>query len=136
MHSQRMAEGIPPETGLQFLLQDSLVRKSIIEKKWKEIRDGEGGAEGENGASKRKGKESRKQKGKGAKTKNLKEGEGWGLSLNEVIHLVNTAEISNEMTHYAVVMDPKEGKVVWRRAYEVGELGEDSDSSSDGSSGE
>ena len=46
------------------------------------------------------------------------------LNLKDVLELISQAEISHEMTHYAVVMDPSEGRLLWRRAYQVGELGE------------
>ncbi|KAF4457138.1 hypothetical protein F53441_926 [Fusarium austroafricanum] len=36
----------------------------------------------------------------------------------DVIKFLQDDEIRNEETHYAVIMDPKEGKVIWRRAYE------------------
>jgi hypothetical protein len=42
------------------------------------------------------------------------------VTQRDVIRFLEDDEISNEETHYAVIMDPKEGKVVWRRMYEVG----------------
>ncbi|ENH75861.1 hypothetical protein FOC1_g10002998 [Fusarium oxysporum f. sp. cubense race 1] len=36
----------------------------------------------------------------------------------DVIKFLQNDMIRNEETHYAVIMDPKEGKVTWRRAYE------------------
>ncbi|KAF4953266.1 hypothetical protein FGADI_6132 [Fusarium gaditjirri] len=36
----------------------------------------------------------------------------------DVIKFLENDMIRNEETHYAVIMDPKEGKVTWRRAYE------------------
>ncbi|KAK0640691.1 beta subunit of N-acylethanolamine-hydrolyzing acid amidase-domain-containing protein [Cercophora newfieldiana] len=139
---KRMADGVPAETVVQFLLQDSMVRKWMINEKWEEIRDGEGeggGERSEKGSRERKrrgkGKGKEKMEGKGEKAGKLKREEGWGVSLDEVLQMVNTGWISNDMTHYAVVMDPEEGKVVWRRAYEVGELG-GSDSSDEEGEGE
>ncbi|KAM0544211.1 hypothetical protein ACHAPJ_011900 [Fusarium lateritium] len=44
----------------------------------------------------------------------------------DVIGFLKDEEISNPETHYAVVMDPKEGKVIWRRLYEA--VGDESSS--------
>ncbi|KAK0617595.1 beta subunit of N-acylethanolamine-hydrolyzing acid amidase-domain-containing protein [Immersiella caudata] len=106
---KRMAEEIPPETPMEWLVQDSWVRKYIIGKKYE-------------GIVKAGGKDRKKKRKEG-------DGEAWGVSFEEVIDMVNTGEISNEMTHYAVVMDPEKGAVVWRRAYEVGELEREEDDS-------
>ncbi|KAF5599546.1 hypothetical protein FPANT_3299 [Fusarium pseudoanthophilum] len=37
----------------------------------------------------------------------------------DVVKFLQNDMIRNEETHYAVIMDPKEGKVMWRRAYEL-----------------
>ena len=37
----------------------------------------------------------------------------------DVIKFLEHDEISNDETHYAVIMDPKEGKVVWRKMYTI-----------------
>ncbi|KAJ4129878.1 hypothetical protein NW768_006848 [Fusarium equiseti] len=37
----------------------------------------------------------------------------------DVIKFLEHDEISNDETHYAVIMDPKEGKVVWRKMYAI-----------------
>ena len=37
--------------------------------------------------------------------------------LEKVTKLLKTYPIANEETHYAVVMDPKAGNVVWERRY-------------------
>jgi len=109
-----IAEHVPAETGMSFLVEDSLERKSQISEKWDELL-----------------REKWRGKGKG-KRREDGDGERGGVSLDEVLQMVNTGEISNEMTHYAVVMDPREGRVVWRRAYEVGELGGGLSSSEEG----
>ncbi|KAK5658030.1 hypothetical protein OQA88_2585 [Cercophora sp. LCS_1] len=53
-----------------------------------------------------------------------KTGKKEAVEMDEVLELVSLEGISNEMTHYAVVMDPEEGKLVWRRVYDLGELGD------------
>ncbi|KAK2074867.1 hypothetical protein P8C59_009039 [Phyllachora maydis] len=45
-----------------------------------------------------------------------------GVGLEDVMRLVGDRSISNPQTHYAVVMDPESGGLLWRRAYEVGDL--------------
>lgn len=37
---------------------------------------------------------------------------------NEAVAWLTTYPVLNESTHYAVVMDPAEGKVVWAKRYE------------------
>ncbi|KAB5518838.1 beta subunit of N-acylethanolamine-hydrolyzing acid amidase-domain-containing protein [Coniochaeta sp. 2T2.1] len=46
---------------------------------------------------------------------------GDAVGMEDVLKFLNDRDrwIVNEETHYAVVMDPKSGDVVWRRAYEV-----------------
>lgn len=51
------------------------------------------------------------------------------MSVNDVIRMVSDPEISNEQTHYAVVMDPLEGKVRWATMYPAA----DDDDGDDGS---
>ncbi|KAH8670662.1 hypothetical protein BGZ61DRAFT_459733 [Ilyonectria robusta] len=41
------------------------------------------------------------------------------VTLDDVKLFLDDEDISNEETHYAVIMDPTVGKVLWRRAYEV-----------------
>ncbi len=43
---------------------------------------------------------------------------GDSITMDDVMRLVRDKEISNEMTHYAVVMDPESGKIIWRRRYD------------------
>ena len=43
------------------------------------------------------------------------------VSMEDVLHMVRDVEISNEETHYAVLMDPERGKILWRRAYPADE---------------
>lgn len=52
------------------------------------------------------------------------------VTLDAVKLFLNDEDISNEETHYAVIMDPTVGKVLWRRAYEADD---DDYSYSDGS---
>ncbi|KAF4340775.1 n-acylsphingosine amidohydrolase [Fusarium beomiforme] len=40
------------------------------------------------------------------------------VTRSDVVRFLQDDMIRNEETHYAVIMDPKEGRVVWRRAYE------------------
>ncbi|KAF4419111.1 hypothetical protein FACUT_11569 [Fusarium acutatum] len=40
------------------------------------------------------------------------------VTREDVVKFLQNDMIRNEETHYAVIMDPKEGKVMWRRAYE------------------
>ncbi|SPJ71920.1 uncharacterized protein FTOL_01648 [Fusarium torulosum] len=41
------------------------------------------------------------------------------VTMSDVIGFLEHDEIGNLETHYAVIMDPEEGKVLWRRQYEV-----------------
>ncbi|PCD31894.1 hypothetical protein FGRA07_09893 [Fusarium graminearum] len=43
----------------------------------------------------------------------------------DVIKFLEDDEIRNEETHYAVIMNPKDGKVIWRKKYEAGESSEE-----------
>ena len=40
------------------------------------------------------------------------------VTMDDVMRFVRDKEVSNEMTHYAVVMDPESGKILWRRCYD------------------
>ncbi|CAI6098937.1 unnamed protein product [Clonostachys chloroleuca] len=42
------------------------------------------------------------------------------ISMADVREFVRDPEIRNEETHYAIIMDPSEGKVLWRRVFEEG----------------
>jgi len=46
---------------------------------------------------------------------------GNAVGMEDVLKFLNDRDkwIVNEETHYAVIMDPKAGRMVWRRAYEV-----------------
>ncbi|KLU85744.1 hypothetical protein MAPG_04764 [Magnaporthiopsis poae ATCC 64411] len=57
------------------------------------------------------------------------------VSPDDVLKLVLNPEICNEETHYAVVMDPGLGKVLWRRAFPL-ELPPDSGSADDATDGD
>ncbi|KAM0347663.1 hypothetical protein ACHAPU_004677 [Fusarium lateritium] len=48
------------------------------------------------------------------------------VTLPDVIYFLEDEQISTPETHFAIIMDPKEGKVIWRRQYEF-----ESESSSD-----
>jgi hypothetical protein len=43
--------------------------------------------------------------------------EGQELTMGDVERFVRDREISNEETHYTVIMDPQSGRVIWRRSY-------------------
>ncbi|KAF4992503.1 hypothetical protein FDECE_13692 [Fusarium decemcellulare] len=47
--------------------------------------------------------------------------EGQVVTLRDVIQFLKDDEISNDETHYAVIMDPTDGKVIWRKLYESDE---------------
>jgi len=40
------------------------------------------------------------------------------VGVRDVLGLVKDREVSNEETHYAVIMDPEQGTVLWRRVFE------------------
>jgi hypothetical protein len=40
-----------------------------------------------------------------------------GVALDDVLHMLGHEYISHGGTHYAVVMDPKHGQILWRRVY-------------------
>ena len=42
---------------------------------------------------------------------------GVSVKRNEVIEWLSAWPVTNECTHYAVIMDPKEGKVVWLKRF-------------------
>ncbi|KAG9497303.1 hypothetical protein J7337_012098 [Fusarium musae] len=50
------------------------------------------------------------------------------VTREDVVKFLQNDMIRNEETHYAVIMDPKEGKVMWRSAYEYVSEGEDGSS--------
>lgn len=52
------------------------------------------------------------------------------VTMSDVIGFLEHEGISNPETHYAVIMDPEEGKVIWRRQYEVESESGSEDSSS------
>ena len=39
------------------------------------------------------------------------------VAIDDLLQIVKDVEISNDETHYSVLMDPQNGKVVWRRVY-------------------
>lgn len=51
--------------------------------------------------------------------KGRREGSGGAVGMDDVLAIVEDSCISNDETHYAVVMDPCNGKVLWRRVYIV-----------------
>ncbi|KAK3332871.1 beta subunit of N-acylethanolamine-hydrolyzing acid amidase-domain-containing protein [Cercophora scortea] len=91
-----------PEEIIQLLLEDSISRKGTVKTVW---------------ASRLEQRRRRNPKSD-------------GVGLEDVLHMLGAEEISGEPTHYAVVMDPEHGTVLWRRVYDVGELDPASDSDS------
>ncbi|KAF9773972.1 hypothetical protein IL306_008109 [Fusarium sp. DS 682] len=88
--ASELAEG-DDATGMAFVVGYSLERKSHLDDLWrKRVR-----------ACKRKHK----------LRSNV-------VTQSDVVRFLEDDMIRNEETHYAVIMDPKEGTVAWRRAYE------------------
>ncbi|KAF7556707.1 hypothetical protein G7Z17_g1238 [Cylindrodendrum hubeiense] len=50
------------------------------------------------------------------------------VTLDDVKLFLKDEDISNDETHYAVIMDPKAGTILWRRAYEADESSESDES--------
>jgi hypothetical protein len=48
-----------------------------------------------------------------------------GVALGDVLHMLGHEYISDGSTHYAVVMDPKHGQILWRRVYGTEDLRDD-----------
>ncbi|KAF7548517.1 hypothetical protein G7046_g8656 [Stylonectria norvegica] len=48
------------------------------------------------------------------------------VTVKDVLQLVKDEEISNEETHYAVVMDPQVGQILWRKVYDLDDESESS----------
>lgn len=48
--------------------------------------------------------------------------QGDEVAMDDVLRFVNDLDISNDETHYAVVMDPGVENIVWRRADEAGKI--------------
>ncbi|KAK1771949.1 beta subunit of N-acylethanolamine-hydrolyzing acid amidase-domain-containing protein [Phialemonium atrogriseum] len=48
----------------------------------------------------------------------------WAVAVEDVLAVLQDPEVSNSDTHYAAIMDPQNGKILWRRVYMPGELGE------------
>lgn len=110
------------ETGMDSLVEDSLDRKETISRVW----------EAKIKTIRRKSGSNSRGKGNSSRRDTDREGsEDPALGLDDVLGLIAQEGISNDMTHYSVVMDPSEGRVLWRRAYQVGELGERYASESD-----
>jgi hypothetical protein len=47
------------------------------------------------------------------------------VALDDVLHMLGHEYISDGSTHYAVVMDPKHGQILWRRVYGTEDLRDD-----------
>ena len=45
-----------------------------------------------------------------------------GVALDDVLHMLGHEYISYGGTHYAVVMDPEHGEILWRRVYRTEDL--------------
>ncbi|KAK0710157.1 hypothetical protein B0T26DRAFT_724229 [Lasiosphaeria miniovina] len=52
-----------------------------------------------------------------------------GVLIDDVLKMLGHEYITHDQTHYAVVMDPLTGRVLWRRAYALDELGSDNSGS-------
>lgn len=52
-----------------------------------------------------------------------------GVLLDDVLKMLGHEYITHDQTHYSVIMDPLTGRVLWRRAYDLGELGSDNSGS-------
>jgi hypothetical protein len=107
------ARNVAPESGMDFLVDDSLDRKETVRGDWK------------------KNVKKATRRGKQRDVKADEPAMGDGIKMKDVLGMLARENISNEMTHYAVVMDPERGKVMWRRAYQAGELGGGTSSSED-----
>ncbi len=85
--------------GMEALVEESRDRLDAIAIKWR--------------ACVRKAKRQAKKDGKNPSTveRNLT------VTANEVIEWVSAYPITNEQTHFATIMDPMEGQVVWTRVY-------------------
>ncbi|CAM1501308.1 Fc.00g104700.m01.CDS01 [Cosmosporella sp. VM-42] len=93
-HMSAAAEDLDSDgdvTGMADILKYSLARKTHLEEMWqKRVR----------ACCRRHGER------------------GQAVTTKDVLRLVKDPEISNDETHFAVVMDPQAGKVIWRRLYE------------------
>ncbi|KAI5460406.1 hypothetical protein BGZ63DRAFT_247059 [Mariannaea sp. PMI_226] len=54
-----------------------------------------------------------------AACQHLYETQSQAVTFPDVLLFVKHKKISNDETHYAVIMDPVDGKVIWRRAYDL-----------------
>ncbi|KAM7185775.1 hypothetical protein V8F20_011655 [Naviculisporaceae sp. PSN 640] len=62
---------------------------------------------------------------------------GIGLSLEDIVGIMNYGDIINQsLTHYAVVMDPGTGKIIWRRGYHAEEEEEDDEGDNEDEGGD
>ncbi|KPM42792.1 hypothetical protein AK830_g3751 [Neonectria ditissima] len=89
---QAASELAKTETGMADIVEFSLDRKKRMDEMWKK---------GVRAGRRRRRKQAN------------------AVTLEDVKQFVGDSEISNEETHYAVIMDPGAGEVIWRTAYEV-----------------
>ena len=81
-------------TGMKEIVEESLSRKSTIVQQWE----------------KSLGKHGRGSSSRLRKRRQI-------LGLENIAEWIDTYPITNEETHFAAIMDPKAGKVVWMRCY-------------------
>lgn len=81
-------------TGMEDLVAESISRKKMIQELWK----------------------ASQQKQTGASFRELSK-EGFPIATKKLFGWVNTYPITNEETHFAVVMDPKAGEIIWVNRY-------------------
>ena len=84
--------------GMQEVLEESIMRKQCLERKWREWTQEQG----------RKAK-----RGQNAAV---------GMSPEKLIKWLKQYPVCNEVTHFVCVMDPAEGMFRWVRAFEEGEI--------------
>ena len=81
-------------TGMEGIVEDSIVRKEAAVKRWEQ----------QSRAAKRA-------------SRNSSEDQPVCLTTKKVVEWVESYPTANEETHFAVVMDPKEGKMIYARRY-------------------
>ncbi len=99
-HLDAAAHGVSEiATGMEMIVACSIHRKQRIDKLWKRVVN----------------KRRKQAKPAGGSSKAVKE--------QDVVKLVMDEYISNEETHYGVIMDPQAGTVIWRRLFPPEEEG-------------
>ncbi|KAK3315915.1 hypothetical protein B0H66DRAFT_559965 [Apodospora peruviana] len=90
-HVQETAAHQTKMIGMEEIIAESTTRKAGVLKRWED--------------------------GKIRREKRRRNREG--VKREDVLELLNHNDVTCELTHYAVVMEPKTGRVVWRRVYDV-----------------